>query len=417
MKSLGRAELDLLREVCVSDVDQQAARAILTRCDDAAYFVAHCRTAKLGVAVLHEISNGSSAYEGAFIEQAKTELSKLYRDLWLPKQHRVLKALEMVRDILSDAKVPFAFIRGPAIAEGYYHRRSERLYFDLDVLVPKDSRGCAETVLLDHGFLHVETLKVREARACLMGQMEFHGSAELCPLDLNWEMSGNAGIGSVFAPVDIIWQRAKPYRGSEYTLSDEDILGDLIRHFGHGHDFSSGLLRTCVDTHMCLQSCYESIDWDYFQDQAIKAEYARVCALYAWFYDSVFCRQDAPRLGPHLRRIVSCHKAFGRRLFASLVLCPQIKLATRHNGRVEIVRNNLSFLAKLWSLDTVKRLLKLCRIVAWPANAELSLMSRTMGEMSIPTQRVLVWIQMILVTPGIVCGCFLRLMVAVLHRK
>ncbi|MCP4643728.1 MAG: nucleotidyltransferase family protein [bacterium] len=350
----------------------------MASCRDAALFTDLCRAGKTSALVLRALKDPAMHAERVpeFLEAARRKLRMLCYVDWAPRRLRLEESTRQIREGFSAAGIPFAFLRGLPLAARYYLSPEVRISEDIDLLIPSSARDACADTLLALGFGYRERDCVRECRADYMGQTEFVHAETGVMLDLNWRLTGNASIGDVPLDMDAMWQRAVPAAGAERLLSPEDDLVNIVRHYCHGHDFGSGLLKACVDVTAILR-CQERLDWDYVRHQVRTGEFARGADFFHWFYADCYLQDRGERgLGP----ISMPQRAFSgraRAAFGALVRFGEYRIRpSRRAWLREPAASVMDVLVKIWSADRGLRVVKLLRTVLWPSHAELTLLSR-----------------------------------------
>lgn len=302
-------------------------------------------------------------------------------------------------------------LRGRTFAERYYIDPACRASDDIDLLVPVDRRVVAQELLQVLDFEYVEGPDKRYARANYMGQIEFRHRDSGFRLDLNWSLSGNGGIGRVPADVDAVWARARHVAGSEYRLSPEDELLELLRHIGHGHDFATRVLKTCVDLGAFLRT-ESTLDVALFHRLAQQVECVQVVKILSSYYDEVYCADDdsLPRLGSLLEPRAPRSVPMELRLFTRAIITPLSQLTNRHESRWRsTAAAYLGVVAKLWATDSVLRLLKVLSALLFPPWYIVVLLSGEDQDTAWGGRRLRYLRGMVSLGPALVIGVCMRI--------
>lgn len=124
---------------------------------------------------------------------------------------RALSAVHTLRTLmraLAEAGVPALAWKGPALAVQAWQDPAARLFTDLDVVVPPESREAARRVVLSLGWRPRHAMSEAQERAIFDGlaAWEFVGDAEPTLLELHWEFSARRYAGRL--PVRAVLDRA-----------------------------------------------------------------------------------------------------------------------------------------------------------------------------------------------------------------
>ncbi len=124
---------------------------------------------------------------------------------------RALSAVHTLRTLmraLAEARVPAIAWKGPALAVQAWQDPAARLFTDLDVVVPPESREAARRVVLALGWRPRHAMSEAQERAIFDGlaAWEFVGDAEPMLLELHWEFSARRYAGRL--PVRAVIDRA-----------------------------------------------------------------------------------------------------------------------------------------------------------------------------------------------------------------
>lgn len=214
------------------------------------------------------------------------------------------------------------------------------------------------------------------SRLRLLSQCELRCLQTKVPVDLNWSLMGNAGIGPVTLDMGAVWARARII-GHRVELSHEDTLLECMRHITQGHDFSGRMLRTCVDAEAIMTTCGADIDHSYIEWQAKKVECVRAIQQWLYFYQHVYGAAT-----PHLPFQPFCSRFANREAnaFSRAVLVPQIKFKANTGHTLSAWANaGLCVLSKLWCLDRPLRLCLLLSTILVPRGAYFSLIAGRRG--------------------------------------
>lgn len=322
---------------------------------------------------------------------------------WMPHRAKLEREQLRVKTALDGAGLPYAFLRGLPFGFRFYLDGSVRVTEDVDLLVRPEHYQGVRSALLDAGYRYREEEIVRESRARYMGQTEFIHCDTGVLVDLNWQLTGNGGIGSVMADVDALWDRAQPGQGAEFRLSPEDLLADTVRHCVQGHDLCSRILKTCCDVAAILRTSPD-LDRDLVLRQLTAGECVRGFELFMWFYEKRY------RVGGNVPSLLGKVGSIGRAeplegiLLCSAMLRLKVPPPRERFGVVrEFFYECLKLMAKLWSTDSLARLGKLQTVLIRPSWDERVLL--------LGGERPFYWYALLAVVmlPGAACGTALRL--------
>jgi hypothetical protein len=185
-------------------------------------------------------------------------------------------------NILSAAGIPMLVLKGPALAWGTYSRAAERIYGDVDILVPENCRDRAIAALKEKGF----TAGAGAAGEGFIRKNHFHlvmkppgGGA--VPLELHWRLVDRGNLYSIDG--DALFGRARSVTvpgGTVRTLGPEDefiylclhlckhgVLNGLAVDKGLGEQWivdadSGNRLLWFVDLLYCLRRRVDPVDRD-----------------------------------------------------------------------------------------------------------------------------------------------------------
>ncbi len=420
MKSLGQPELDLLLLASREESDQALRSRIqscLPACSDSEFFVGTCLAHKTFPLVYQSLLSAGVSENSEFTARICADLRRKCLTFWYPKRKRLLELSAEVGTLFKASGISFAVLRGLPFAERFYRRPELRVCQDIDLLVRVEHKDKAEQTLLASGFCHNEDPLLRQARAVYMGQVEMVHIDTGVIIDLNWRLTGNAGIGDVSVDMDRIWSSARSLSGGLCELSPEDTLVDAVRHCGHGHDFLDGLVRCCTDVSAILGSSSSRFDWEYVQYQLAKSESQTVFGFFAEFYDSFF---RTPGSEPLARRILSHSERMRRvesRAFCRAVMIPAISSGSRALSPLgEVLVRYKEAVSKFWALDKLRRLWSLTRMLVFPSEVELTMLENTF-DISPRSwlRRPQLYGLLLIVAPALLLGSLLRLLVVPLR--
>lgn len=167
-----------------------------------------------------------------------TRLQGCYRDQ-VARHLRTMADLRRAAGVLQGAEVPWAVIKGPALAEGIWPRPDLRLYVDLDVVVGRRSMRRTLEALRTGGAVPVD-------RNWPMIRDRMQGEVSLTlpfgtPLDLHWHLVNDQALRRAFPfAMDELLARARPRALGSVTapvLDPVDTVLHLAYHMVHsgGH--------------------------------------------------------------------------------------------------------------------------------------------------------------------------------------
>lgn len=322
---------------------------------------------------------------------------------------RQKRTVALIRGAFSNAQVPFVFLRGLPFAAHYYPPGVTRFSEDIDLLVTGDDVESVCGIMSSLGYIPNEGVRRASSRARYMGQCEMRHQGGLSPVDLNWRMTGNCGVGPLDTDLEVLWGRTVPVSGSERRLSDEDMLLDILRHAVHGHDFVQGILRTCVDMD-AITAASSQLDWGYIRSQIREQELVRGACFVGFFYCSIYQSRYSDTLSRIIPFPMRGRLLFESRLFTRLVISPSVRKG-RGTGRIhDYMRLLLGMMAKAWATDRLSRLLRILRVPTLPSRDELVLLGGIKDEDSGPIrEQVVPRLCSLSILPGLMIGVALRI--------
>ena len=351
------------------------------QCTDAANVVRIALVQKTFPLFYHNLSHCARKQQGLFSREVEHDLRKAALQHWVPALHRIRASIQSITALFHAEGIDHAFLRGVPFAERFYGQAQFRYCEDIDLLVPDVARHDAAQALLGAGYEFVEPEAVREARAEFVGQIEFiHRSTNSC-LDLNWKMTGNAGIGSVTFNMAEVWHRARRVSKCLVELSTSDVLLDAARHCTHGHDFVGSFLRSCSDLERIFSVGWHEIDWTYVKRQLAASECLNAFSMLVRVYNGFSVLRNAqPVCIPMLSKNVEDAESFS---FSRVIVIPFI--GGQSSGALqESAGRYAACISKFWTLDRYSRFLRISRMLAFPTKHERCLLLRTFGHMSRP---------------------------------
>jgi len=376
LHSLGNPEADVLvlaaREAVSEEVRAKYLEAVV-RCRRADYFIPLCQANKLTPLVLQSLLQLDGLGSCEFSTTVITSLRKTRRRDWVPRRVKVKRTLDSIHQVFETACVPHAFLRGLRFAEKYYDNPCMRFCLDVDILVPVDYLDDAVVALFDADFVLRGDLLIQNARVELEGKLELLDTKERTVVDLNWCLTGNAGIGRVETDVSAVWDRARSVTAYEHELSPEDAFIELIRHVGHAHSFEQGFIRTCVDVNALLRSSGDDFNWAYVEKTAFASECARVLRFFAHFYDCYWRDETHVALSGKLRRVQNCAGQRECALFARLIQVPLFRWKISPRTSTKPITGNIWLIGKLWAMDRVGRTMMFVARAPWPPRDAVAL--------------------------------------------
>lgn len=407
-------------------------RDVLPSCSDSPYFVGQCVVNKTYPLVFESLRPVAGGNNGLFVPATIAGFRRLCLHRWRPRWFRWQERFEQVRRILAVSGCDFAFIRGLPFGARYYDRPWLRVCTDIDLLIRESQVKIVEQAFLDCGFVYSNLPEERAACAAYLGQVAFKHPYHV---DVNWQFPGSDSTGPLRVDMDAVWERAQPLEKSEYELSAEDAILDLIRHTGHGHYFENGVIRCCADVLSVLRRCGDNLDWDYFGRRAEQSRCRRAVSLFGYFYDHYYLAEkqwasmhripgkavtshrtpNFPEEPLTLTHKTSCSNPCisksEAKLFSLCVVWPQIRLGVKGNGLLpSIARRNLMLAAMGFATDRLTGLLRLLRIAVWPCRQEVFLFLDESYPGTMVRGRLLMYLLLWLpLFPGLCLGCAARL--------
>lgn len=405
-------EMSLLLRCARDPCPESAAdgvRDASARCLDARRFARLCVYNKVAVPVLYHLEMTRAPNPGHF-HHAVLPILRHRARVELRRQHRVSTLTASVAGVLCGAGVPHAFIRGQRLAARYYFHPAIRTSADVDVLVHADYLATALDSLQTAGLQPKHTGIEMEARARFKAQVVMRHPTLRVLLDVNWNLTGNSGIGRIDQDMDAVWERARLVTGSEWELSAEDTLFGLIRHVGHGHGFACSVLQCCIDVAAILRKEGHRMDWDLIGRLARESECSRVVRIFAHFFDKYYHDDTMPSLGDKLPRSGVQVGSIESRLYATFVIVPLLSCASARRGIASYVNGMLPHVGKLWALDRLKRLLRILAALIWPRPEALIIMTPYSKTRRLLLRRIQYYfVPFTVILPAVLLGTVIRL--------
>ncbi len=274
-----------------------------------------------------------------------------------------------VRRVFREAGVPYAFMRGQALAQRYYLDPMLRVGVDVDVLVRPGDKDKALDALQSARLTFHGPQCMQRARNELECQAELIGPRHRTLVDVNWGLTANVDIGAVHADVDRIWDRAVAIGGFEYELTHEDVLFNVIRHAGMGHSFEEALVRACADVAAVLRVAGGEPDWGYIADSARACESLRIFSFFAFFFNEYYRDGFMPELFDGYSMLDEAASRRERELYARFILAPLVRRKTSARTSDRFVNGSLCLVGKVWALDKLSRLIKLMFTGLFPSRS------------------------------------------------
>lgn len=166
---------------------------------------------------------------------APAALRSAVHDAYLPLVARSLKLRHLLHAVdaaLSDAEIPYAVYKGPAVAR-YYRSTEQRVFADIDVLVARHDIARVDASLNDAGFVG-GWVGVPPEYAETGYYLGGFGS-----LDLHWHVMREAAVRRAFR-IETVDMLARTTRDDDIGASTFDVVDDLI----------------AVATHACFDGAY-----------------------------------------------------------------------------------------------------------------------------------------------------------------
>jgi hypothetical protein len=229
------------------------------------------------------------------------ELESFYRERQLSTCRLLFEEMVNVRSRLEADGLAAIFIKGPFLAQRFYGRYTDRLFWDTDLLVRgrRDLERC-DAALLDMGYR-------RRSKRLLGYRLPMHFAHDLeydrewRKLDLHWRLGAHY---SFRVDEERMWSSSTTMSVQNQpfaVLSEEYVLVLLL--LALFNDSQRGKLRAkgLIDTYMVLSSVERSMDWaGFFQRRAEERILKISCTLLNLALNVLDCRSEFPGLADQL---------------------------------------------------------------------------------------------------------------------
>lgn len=168
----------------------------------------------------------------------------------LARHQRTLAELEVVDAVLSQADVPFAVVKGPALVAQFYDGPQWRSSADLDLLVRPRDVGRALEALESGG------ARVVGGNWPLLERAGVHELVLLGPvggaIDLHWSLGPRWGTASSSPPAALLLWRAPRIRMGSVEAATLDWADTVVHLASHAAAAGGNRLRWCADLRAAL---------------------------------------------------------------------------------------------------------------------------------------------------------------------
>lgn len=216
------------------------------------------------------------------------------------KGEDLLRELTLLSSKLTVAGQEFILLKGPYLAARFYGGIDRRTYWDIDVLVKRESLKQVQQLLTDSGYVRRSHVLVHERLSSYFTHA-FDFAIGAVNLDLHWALSIHPSYRLNYQE---IWMSRQPFYFADirfFVLSDEyELVFNLISTF---RDMERGALRlrSFVDLYMILKGT--SLDWSDFFERRKRENVSRICLnTLALFLNVLDCRDDFPQLATSIDR-------------------------------------------------------------------------------------------------------------------
>lgn len=185
----------------------------------------------------------------------------------------VMKDLNFIVNVLTQAELRHILLKGSALFQSIYPDPALRPMLDIDFLVPFSLVDRTLNVLNSFGYSQSKLLPYHDDTGLVWNQIALSNDSEVSiPLELHWNLLDNPYYSQRISASDL-WQRSIPHkmeRAETRLLSKEDLVLHLCAHnvFHHLGTYH----RTAVDIGFILRNGKDVFAWDRFMNYAVEYE-------------------------------------------------------------------------------------------------------------------------------------------------
>ena len=218
------------------------------------------------------------------------------------KRKLLHRELVTVIDAFRAGGVECIILKGPELASRFYGSDDQRSYWDLDLLVRRDSLTVSRRVLRECGFERQSNMLFGERISLAMVHALDYWKGEV-ELDLHWQLSNHPSFGIDYRQ---LWERREPWslsgRACSVLSADYELTLNLLSCL---KDIERGAfrLRSFVDLWTILTAIDADFDWERFFAERSTENVRRICTgVLALFLQLFHAASRFPRLSRELRR-------------------------------------------------------------------------------------------------------------------
>jgi hypothetical protein len=228
------------------------------------------------------------------------------------RQEALVRELMAIANVFAAAGQEFILLKGAYIATRFFGGVDRRRFFDLDLLVTRDSLTEAQQLLKNAGYVRKSAVLINEALTAYFTHA-FDYTKSNIRLDLHWVLSANAAHRLDY---NAIWRERQSFvlnNQNFFVLSDEyEVVFNLISTF---KDLERGAarLKSFVDLYFILTALEPKLDWDSFVENRRREKILGISVnVLAMFLDLLDCRERFPSVA----HVVGRQRALVKRVSA-----------------------------------------------------------------------------------------------------
>ena len=242
--------------------------------------------------LLYSLLDGSPV-QACLPQEYLRELKRFSLQHWA-RQEALVRELMAISNVFAAAGQEFILLKGAYLAIRFFGGIDRRPFFDLDLLVVRDSLPEAQQLLKDAGYERKSAILFNEALTTYFTHA-FDYAKLGTTLDLHWALSANAAHRLDYKA---IWRERQNFvlkNQNFLVLSDEyELVFNLISIF---KDLERGAarLKSFVDLYFILNALESKLDWDRFVENRRREKILGISInVLALFLDLLDCRERFP---------------------------------------------------------------------------------------------------------------------------
>ncbi len=210
------------------------------------------------------------------------------------RQEKLLRELLHLSTLFGAAGQDFILLKGAYIATRFFGGIDRRPFFDLDLLVTRDSLPQAQELLKTAGYTRKSAVLFNETLTSYFTHAFDYAKSNIT-LDLHWVLSANAAHRLDY---NAIWRARQNFvlnNQNFLVLSDEyELVFNLVSIF---KDLERGAarLKSFIDLYFILNALESKLDWDSFVKNRRREKILGISInVLALFLDLLDCRERFP---------------------------------------------------------------------------------------------------------------------------